>query len=130
MKPARPEKPEQLLKSQKEEESVPEIIIKDANDTITQFDRNDIIVDDSPETRIVEIYELQIKSILKHSWAFYRYSTTIYDKNNKARIAGKRPPELITYPKYIHQMIGSLILGLSINGIWILSQMNLFAKDL
>ncbi|CAX42982.1 peroxisomal integral membrane peroxin, putative [Candida dubliniensis CD36] len=81
-----------IEKAKKEEESVPEIIIKDANDTITQFDRNDIIVDDSPETRIVEIYELQIKSILKHSWAFYRYSTTIYDKNNKARIAGKRPP--------------------------------------
>ena len=49
-------------------------------------------MDDSPEARTVEIYELQIKSILKHSWTFYRYSTTIYDKNNKARIAGKRPP--------------------------------------
>ena len=81
-----------IEKAKKEEKSVPEIIIEEADDTVTQFDRNDIIVDDSPEARTVEIYELQIKSILKHSWTFYRYSTTIYDKNNKARIAGKRPP--------------------------------------
>lgn len=58
---------------------------------IKQFDRNDIIVDDSPEVRVVEVWELQIKSILKHSWSFYRYSNTIFDKNNKLRVAGKRP---------------------------------------
>ncbi|KAI5952752.1 hypothetical protein KGF54_003619 [Candida jiufengensis] len=58
---------------------------------IKQFDRNDIIVDDKPEVRIVEVYELQIKSILKNNWSFYRYSTTMYDKENKNRVAGKRP---------------------------------------
>ncbi|KAL6452778.1 PEX28 Peroxisomal membrane protein PEX28 [Candida maltosa Xu316] len=75
----------------KEADSVPEIVIDEIDRALQQFDRNDIIVDDNPEVRIVEIYELQIKSILKQSWSFYRYSTTIYDKNNKARIAGKRP---------------------------------------
>ncbi|CAK9439066.1 uncharacterized protein LODBEIA_P32900 [Lodderomyces beijingensis] len=58
---------------------------------IKQFDRYDIIVDDSPEVKIVEIYELQIKSILKHNWSFYRYSNSIYSKTDKHRMAGKRP---------------------------------------
>ncbi|KAI3405057.2 hypothetical protein KGF56_002142 [Candida oxycetoniae] len=58
---------------------------------VTKFDRNDIIVDDPPEVRIVEVYELQIKSILKQQWSFYRYSNTLYDKTNKHRLSGKRP---------------------------------------
>ncbi|RCK57587.1 Peroxisomal membrane protein PEX28 [Candida viswanathii] len=74
-----------------EPEPTPEIIVEDTDHVIKQFDRNDIIVDDSPEVRVVEVWELQIKSILKHSWSFYRYSNTIYDKNNKSRVAGKRP---------------------------------------
>lgn len=56
-----------------------------------KFDRDDIIVDDAPEIRIVEVFQLQIKSILKHNWSFYRYSTTIYDTENKTRVSGKRP---------------------------------------
>ncbi|EGW31587.1 uncharacterized protein SPAPADRAFT_154964 [Spathaspora passalidarum NRRL Y-27907] len=55
------------------------------------FDRNDIIVDDSPEVRMVEVFELQMKSILKSEWKFYRYTNTLYDKSNKSRVAGKRP---------------------------------------
>ncbi|RCK64586.1 Peroxisomal membrane protein PEX28 [Candida viswanathii] len=74
-----------------EPEPTPEIIVEDTDHAIKQFDRNDIIVDDSPEVSVVEVWELQIKSILKHSWSFYRYSNTIYDKNNKSRVAGKRP---------------------------------------
>ncbi|CAI5758612.1 unnamed protein product [Candida verbasci] len=72
--------------------SPPPVIIEDADKEVKQFDRKDIIVDDSPEIRVVEVYELQIKSILKSKWSFYRYSTTIYDKNNKSRLSGKRPP--------------------------------------
>ncbi|KAI5949002.1 hypothetical protein KGF57_005065 [Candida theae] len=56
-----------------------------------KFDRDDIIVDDAPEVRIVEVFQLQIKSILKHDWSFYRYSTTMYDTENKTRTSGKRP---------------------------------------
>ncbi|WLF79964.1 hypothetical protein PVL30_003731 [Lodderomyces elongisporus] len=59
---------------------------------LTQLDRNDIIVDDSPEVRLVEVYELEIKSILQNDWKFYRYSNTIYDRSNKNRLSGKRPP--------------------------------------
>ncbi|MCP8718701.1 MAG: PEX28-32 family peroxisomal membrane protein [Asgard group archaeon] len=72
-------------------ESTPDIVVEDTDGVIKQFDRNDIIVDDSPEVKVVEVWELQIKSILKHSWSFYRYSNTIFDKNNKLRVAGKRP---------------------------------------
>lgn len=72
-------------------ESAPQIVVQDSGNEIKHFDRTDIIVDDSPEVRVVEIWELQIKSILKHTWSFYRYSNTIFDKNNKLRVAGKRP---------------------------------------
>lgn len=72
-------------------ESAPQIVVQDSGNEIKHFDRTDIIVDDSPEVRVVEIWELQIKSILKHTWSFYRYSNTIFDKNSKLRIAGKRP---------------------------------------
>jgi len=57
-----------------------------------KFDRDDIIVDDAPEVRVVEVFQLQIKSILKNNWTFYRYSTTMYDTENKTRVSGKRPP--------------------------------------
>ena len=56
-----------------------------------KFDRDDIIVDDAPEVRIVEVFQLQIKSILKNNWSFYRYATTMYDTENKTRVSGKRP---------------------------------------
>ncbi|KAI5966981.1 uncharacterized protein KGF55_000390 [Candida pseudojiufengensis] len=79
----------QIEKNGKPEEQVS--MATTVKNDIKQFDRNDIIVDDKPEVRIVEVYELQIKSILKSNWSFYRYSTTMYDKDNKNRIAGKRP---------------------------------------
>ncbi|EAZ62814.2 predicted protein [Scheffersomyces stipitis CBS 6054] len=58
---------------------------------VKKFETNDIIVDDAPERRIVEIFELQKKSILHEKWTFYSYSGNIFDTKKKTRLAGKRP---------------------------------------
>ncbi|PSK41488.1 hypothetical protein C7M61_001171 [Candidozyma pseudohaemuli] len=55
------------------------------------FDRPDIIVDDAPEVRIAEIYELQIRNILKHEWKLYGYSKRLFDYADKVRVSGKKP---------------------------------------
>ncbi|RLV91794.1 Peroxisomal membrane protein PEX28 [Spathaspora sp. JA1] len=84
-------KPEVDVDVEIEPEVDPEIEPEITTEEHKLFDRSDIIVDDSPEVRNVEIFELQIKSILNHQWTFYRYSNTIFDNNNKLRISGKRP---------------------------------------
>ncbi|KAK6461488.1 integral peroxisomal membrane peroxin-domain-containing protein [Scheffersomyces coipomensis] len=56
-----------------------------------EFDRKDIIIDDSPEVKVIEIYELQTKNILHNKWSFYRYSNNMFDIKNKVRVTGKRP---------------------------------------
>lgn len=55
------------------------------------FDRPDIIVDDLPEVRVVEIYELQIRNVIKHEWKLYGYSKRLFDFKDKVRISGKKP---------------------------------------
>ncbi|KAK6202332.1 integral peroxisomal membrane peroxin-domain-containing protein [Scheffersomyces amazonensis] len=56
-----------------------------------EFDRKDIIIDEAPEKKTIEVYELQAKSILHNKWSFYRYSNNIFDLKSKTRVAGKRP---------------------------------------
>lgn len=55
------------------------------------FDRPDIIVDDPPEVRVVEIYELQMRNVLKHEWKLYGYSKRLFDFKDKVRVSGKKP---------------------------------------
>lgn len=50
-----------------------------------------IIVDNEPETQIVEIYELQAKDIFKHEWTLFAYTKRIYDWKDPVRISGKIP---------------------------------------
>ena len=56
-----------------------------------QFIENHIIVDDSPESRIVEVWELQTKSILQLQWSFYCYTSTMFSQKESKRINGNRP---------------------------------------
>lgn len=55
------------------------------------FDRQDIIVDDAPEVRIVEIFELQRRNAIKHEWKHFAYSKRLFDLNDTIRISGKLP---------------------------------------
>lgn len=56
-----------------------------------KFDREDIIVDDAAEIRVVEVYELQTKNVLKNEWKHYLYTSTLFDQADPLRAAGKRP---------------------------------------
>lgn len=55
------------------------------------FDSRNIIVDDEPEARVVEIYELQVRNVLSHTWDHHAYSKRLFDYKDKVRIAGKLP---------------------------------------
>ncbi|KAJ9098003.1 hypothetical protein QFC19_006555 [Naganishia cerealis] len=55
------------------------------------YDRNDIIIDDAPEVRICEIFELQVKSLTKNEWSFYCFTSSAFDVKNSTRSAGKKP---------------------------------------
>mmetsp|Transcript_7031 Transcript_7031/g.8907 ORF Transcript_7031/g.8907 Transcript_7031/m.8907 type:complete len:566 (-) Transcript_7031:1614-3311(-) len=56
-----------------------------------RFERHDIIIDDSAEVRLVEVYELQNKNMLNNKWSFHRYTSNMFDIKDHARAAGKRP---------------------------------------
>lgn len=76
--------------------------IEEANepaDKPMNFTREHIIVDDSPEIKIVEVWELQTKSILKLDWTFYCYSTSRFSKKDSKRITGNRPEGVDTLSK-------------------------------
>lgn len=55
------------------------------------FERNDIIVDEKPQVRMVEIFELQKRDILKHEWTLYGYSKRLFDFKDLVRVSGKLP---------------------------------------
>lgn len=56
---------------------------------IDTFDSRSIIVDDEPEVRMVEIYELQVRNVLNRAWEPHAYSKRLFDYKDKVRIAGK-----------------------------------------
>ncbi|GEQ71839.1 hypothetical protein JCM33374_g5525 [Metschnikowia sp. JCM 33374] len=58
---------------------------------LDNFDRQDIIVDEQPEVRSVEIFELQMKDVFKQEWNFYAYSKRLFDFRDSVRIAGRLP---------------------------------------
>ncbi|KAK6459256.1 integral peroxisomal membrane peroxin-domain-containing protein [Scheffersomyces xylosifermentans] len=64
---------------------------EEAYGEVKKFDPKDIIVDEAPEKRIVEVFELQTRNILHGKWSFYCYSSNMFDPKNKSRLAGKRP---------------------------------------
>lgn len=73
--------PEASEKSEKESEK----------SMFDSFDREDIIVDDSPEVRNVEIYELHTRDVLRHEWKFYGYLKRFFDFRDTVRMAGTLP---------------------------------------
>lgn len=65
--------------------------VKESKEKEGRFERHDIIIDDSAEIRIVEVFELQNKNMLNNQWSFHRYTSNMFDIKNHARAAGKRP---------------------------------------
>lgn len=56
---------------------------------LDNFDSRNIIVDDEPEAKVVEIYELQVRNVLNRDWEPHAYSKRIFDYKDKVRVAGK-----------------------------------------
>lgn len=55
------------------------------------FESANIIVDDKPEKRTVEIFELEMRNVLKHEWAPYAYTKRFFDARDTVRASGKKP---------------------------------------
>lgn len=53
--------------------------------------QKDILVDEAPECRTVEIFELNVKDLISGEWKFHLYSDEMFDLADPDRIAAKRP---------------------------------------
>ena len=63
------------------------------------YTRELLIVDDSPEIRYVEIWELQSKSELETEWKFACFSSNLYERKDPSRLKGRRPRGVDTLAK-------------------------------
>lgn len=81
-----------LNKSGPKQETVSKHVEKKVKQEAKLVERDDIIVDDKPEIRTVEVFELQSRSALHTEWKFYLYSNEIFDMKDPVRLAGKIPP--------------------------------------
>ncbi|OBA19703.1 Pex24p-domain-containing protein [Metschnikowia bicuspidata var. bicuspidata NRRL YB-4993] len=68
-----------------------DVSLENSTSFFEDFDRQDIIVDEPPEVRIVEVFELQTRDVFKQEWKFYAYSKRLFDYNDAVRVAGKLP---------------------------------------
>lgn len=55
------------------------------------YTRELLIVDDSPEIRYVEIWELQSKNELETEWKFACFSSNLFERKDPSRLKGRRP---------------------------------------
>lgn len=88
----------QKKKKKKAQEKVEPEVKVEVEDTetgvesaILSFNRHDIIVDDPAEIKMVEIFELQVRDVLKHQWKFYAYSKRLFNLKDTVRASGKKP---------------------------------------
>lgn len=65
------------------------------------FDPHDIIVDDQPEVRVVEIYELQRRDLFKHEWKLYAYTKRLFDFKDSVRVSERLPHGVDTLSKVL-----------------------------
>lgn len=63
------------------------------------YTRELLIVDDAPEIRHVEIWELQSKLALEQEWKANCYTDTLFDRKHPLRLKGKRPVGVDTLAK-------------------------------
>lgn len=60
-------------------------------DILNYVQENDVIIDDPPESRTVEIYELQRQGLTPRQWTPWVFTTEIYDMTSISRRAKERP---------------------------------------
>lgn len=64
---------------------------KKSDEEAGRFERHDIIIDDSAEIRMVEVYELENKSLLTNKWKFNCYTNNMFDLKSHVRASNKKP---------------------------------------
>ncbi|CCH41150.1 Peroxisomal membrane protein PEX28 [Wickerhamomyces ciferrii] len=69
---------------------------KDLDKIVKDSERRDIIIDDPPEIKEVEIFEIFQKSFTSSNWEFYMFSQNIFDMSDAYRKAQKPPPGVAT----------------------------------
>lgn len=59
---------------------------------LSAFEKREIIIDEPPENRTVEIFELQRQGLTPRQWDPWVFTPTIYSENSPFRISQSRPP--------------------------------------
>lgn len=65
---------------------------KKRKDWLAQLSRSEIILDEAPEVRQVEIFELQRQGLTPRLWDPWVYTPVVYDERSAARVGQCRPP--------------------------------------
>lgn len=63
---------------------------------VKESERKDIIIDETPDIREVEVFEIWRKSFTTNEWEFYLFSNQIFDHNNSYRKSQTPPPGVQT----------------------------------
>lgn len=77
---------------------IKKMVISDAmrrSDNHTRFDGEfplSFIMDEAPETKLVEVFEIHQFDSLKNLWKFYKFSKQVFDPSDKYRKAKTTPP--------------------------------------
>ncbi|KAJ2894943.1 uncharacterized protein MKZ38_007084 [Zalerion maritima] len=69
----------------------PKESVSNAQSALKKFAKGDMVLDVAPETREVEIFELQRKSSENDEWEAWLFTSNPYDPLSASRIAGERP---------------------------------------
>lgn len=69
---------------------------KEIDKLVKESERKDIILDEPPEVKEVEIFEIFKKSFTSSQWEFYTFSKNVFDMTDEYRKAQKPPPGVTT----------------------------------
>lgn len=68
------------------------VVPKKRKDWLAQLSRSEIILDEAPEVRQVEIFELQRQGLTPRMWDPWVYTPLVYDVCSASRVGQCRPP--------------------------------------
>lgn len=61
-------------------------------EALKRTERYDVILDEQPEVRVIEIFEIFKKEALSNNWSFVKYSSSVFDPRDSFRKAQVLPP--------------------------------------
>lgn len=65
---------------------------KELDKMVKESERQDIVIDEAPEVRQLELFEIWKKSLTSSTWEFYMFSNSVFDQTDFYRRSQRPPP--------------------------------------